>query len=357
LRDDEKNHRKVKTATRAAMRGADLTRRLLAFSRRQMLEPKVVDLRQLVDNLNELVRRTLGEGIDIASEFPETLWPTFVDPSQLETAILNLSINARDAMPTGGSLTIACANLSLGPDQARELGGGVVPGDYVTIKVSDSGHGMTPDVLRQVFEPFFTTKEVGKGSGLGLSMVYGFAEQSGGSVIVESEPHMGTSVTIFLPRAAADTPDAREDTLIHRFMPSGNECILVVDDEDDVRETVIALLHELGYETLEASNGPAALEVISRNPQIKLLLSDIRMPGGLHGPALAKRVRLQRPDIKVMFTSGFAGNDPIKPGDLVTGSEILKKPFKNEELAIKIRLLLDRKNIEERENAESAVGN
>jgi PAS domain S-box-containing protein len=355
LRDDEKLHRKVKTATRAAMRGADLTRRLLAFSRRQMLEPKVVDLHHLVDNLNELVRRTLGEGIDISTDFPDSLWSTFVDPSQLETAILNLSINARDAMPTGGALRIACENVSLGSEQARELGG-LLPGDYVTIKVSDSGHGMTREVLRQVFEPFFTTKEVGKGSGLGLSMVYGFAEQSGGAVTIDSEPYMGTTVSIYLPRAEVEIPDAREETAIHRFMPGGDECILVVDDEDDVRETVISLLHELGYQTLEANNGPNALEVIRQNPQINLLLSDIRMPGGMHGPALAKRVRVQRPDMKVMFTSGYSGSEPFKPGDLVSGSELLKKPYKNEELAMKIRLMLDRNNSDERENAESAVG-
>ena len=356
LRDDEKMHRKVKTATRAAMRGADLTRRLLAFSRRQILEPKVVDLHDLVDNLNELVHRTLGEGIDIATDFPESLWPTMVDPSQLETAILNLAINARDAMPGGGSLRIVCGNHLVDAKESRDIGG-IIPGEYVTVKVSDSGIGMRREVLRQVFEPFFTTKEVGKGSGLGLSMVYGFAEQSGGTVTIESEPHMGTSVTIYLPRAESDEPDLREETLIHKFMPGGNERILVVDDEDDVRETVIALLHELGYETLEASNGPEALAVVRNGAEVDLLLSDVRMPGGLYGPALARQVRLLKPGIKVMFTSGFAENHTIQREEWVSGAEMLTKPYKNEELALRIRQLLDRKSLDVRGKSESAVGN
>lgn len=356
LRDDEKMHRKVKTATRAAMRGADLTRRLLAFSRRQMLEPKVVDLHHLVDNLDELIRRTLGEGIDIATDFPESLWPTMVDPSQLETAILNLSINARDAMPSGGSLRIVCGNVSIDANESRRIGG-IIPGEYVTVRVSDSGTGMSREVLRQVFEPFFTTKDVGKGSGLGLSMVYGFAEQSGGTVTIESEPHMGTSVTIYLPKAESDEPDLREETLIHRFMPGGDERILVVDDEDDVRETVISLLHELGYKTFEASNGPEALAVVREGQQIDLLLSDVRMPGGLYGPALARQVRSLRPEIKVMFTSGFAENHAIQREEWVSGAEMLTKPYKNEELALRIRELLDRKIANVRGKSESAVGN
>jgi len=356
LRSDEKMHRKVKTATRAAMRGADLTRRLLAFSRRQILEPKVVDLHHLVDNLDELVRRTLGEGIDITTDFPESLWPTMVDPSQLETAILNLAINARDAMPSGGSLGIVCGNRLVDAKESREIGG-IVPGEYVTVRVSDSGVGMTREVLRQVFEPFFTTKDVGKGSGLGLSMVYGFAEQSGGTVTIESEPYMGTSVTIYLPKAESEKPDLRDETLIHRFMPGGDECILVVDDEEDVRETVISLLHELGYKTLEASNGPEALEVVRDGPQIDLLLSDVRMPGGLYGPALARQVRSLRPDIKVMFTSGFAESQTIQREEWVSGAEMLKKPYKNEELALKMRQLLDRETVDVRGKSESAVGN
>jgi PAS domain S-box-containing protein len=356
LRDDEKMHRKVKTATRAAMRGADLTRRLLAFSRRQMLEPKVVDLHHLVDNLDELIRRTLGEGIDIASDFPETLWPTMVDPSQLETAILNLAINARDAMPNGGSLRIECGNRVVDAQESRKIGG-IIPGEYVTVRVTDSGTGMSREVLRQVFEPFFTTKDVGKGSGLGLSMVYGFAEQSGGTVTIESEPHMGTSVTIYLPRAESDEPDLREETLVHRFMPGGNERILVVDDEEDVRETVMALLHELGYETLEASNGPDALAVVRDGAEIDLLLSDVRMPGGLYGPALARQVRMLRPDIKVMFTSGFAENNNIQRDKWVSGAEMLTKPYKNEELALRIRQLLDRETVNVRGKSESAFGN
>ena len=355
LRADEKLHRKVKTATRAAMRGADLTRRLLAFSRRQMLEPKVVDLHRLVDNLDELIRRTLGEGIDIISEFPEKLWPTMVDPSQLETAILNLAINARDAMQSGGSLRISVANATMDAARYRDIGG-LVPGDYVAVSVTDTGCGMTHEVVRQVFEPFFTTKEVGKGSGLGLSMVYGFAEQSGGGVTVESELHMGTSVTIYLPKAESIVPDRLEETAVHRFMPGGEELILVVDDEDDVRETVIALLHELGYKTLEAANGPAALEIVKNTDNIDMLLSDVRMPGGLHGPALAKLVRKVRPDIKVMFTSGYAESNTMQSSDMVAGAEMLPKPYRNEELAIKIRLMLDKEVPDDRTKLKSSAG-
>lgn len=355
LRADEKLHRKVKTATRAAMRGADLTRRLLAFSRRQMLEPKVVDLHRLVDNIDELIRRTLGEGIDIISEFPETLWRTMVDPSQLETAILNLAINARDAMQGGGSLRLVAGNASLDAARCRDIGG-LVPGDYVSVTVMDTGCGMTQEVVRQVFEPFFTTKEVGKGSGLGLSMVYGFAEQSGGGVTVESELHMGTSVTIYLPRAESIVPDQLEETAVHRFMPGGDELILVVDDEDDVRETVIALLHELGYKTLEAANGPAALEIVKNSDNIDMLLSDVRMPGGLHGPALAKLVRKVRPDMKVMFTSGYADSNTMQSSDLVAGAEMLPKPYRNEELAIKIRLMLDKEVPDDRTKLKSSAG-
>ena len=354
LRKDEKMHRKVKTATRAAMRGADLTRRLLAFSRRQILEPKVVDLHRLVDNLDELIRRTLGEGIDILSEFPEGLWPTMVDPSQLETAILNLAINARDAMPGGGSLRISVANATMDAARCRDIGG-LVPGDYVAISVTDTGCGMTQEVVRQVFEPFFTTKEVGKGSGLGLSMVYGFAEQSGGSVTIESELHMGTSVTMYLPRAETVAIDQLEETAVHRFMPGGEELILVVDDEDDVRETVIALLHELGYKTLEAANGPSALEIVKNTDNIDMLLSDVRMPGGLHGPALAKLVRKIRPDIKVMFTSGYAEAHTMQGSDMVTGAEMLPKPYKNEELAIKIRMMLDKEAPDDRTKLKSSA--
>lgn len=355
LRSDEKLHRKVKTATRAAMRGADLTRRLLAFSRRQMLEPKVVDLHRLVDNLDELIRRTLGEGIDIITEFPETLWPTMVDPSQMETAILNLAINARDAMVGGGSLRIVAGNAVMDAERCRDIGG-LVPGDYVTVSVMDSGCGMTEEIVRQVFEPFFTTKEVGKGSGLGLSMVYGFAEQSGGGVTVESELNMGTSVTIYLPRAESVVLDQLEETAVHRFMPGGDELILVVDDEDDVRETVIALLHELGYNTLEASNGPSALEIVKNTANIDLLLSDVRMPGGLHGPALAKLVRKIAPKIKVMFTSGYAESNTMHSSDMVVGAEMLPKPYRNEELAIKIRMMLDKEIPDDRTKLKSSAG-
>ena len=355
LRKDERMHKKVKTATRAAMRGADLTRRLLAFSRRQMLEPKVVNLNQLLGNLDELVRRTLGEGVDIETRFQEGSWPTNVDPSQLETAILNLAINARDAMPQGGRISIATGNATLSKAQCQRIGD-LAPGDYATVSVEDTGCGMTAEVLRQVFEPFFTTKDVGKGSGLGLSMVYGFVEQSGGGVHIESEPGLGTTVTLYLPKAQQMDADPVEETAVHRFMPGGREVILVVEDEDDVRETVVNLLGELGYEILEAANGPAALRLVETRPDIDLLFSDIRMPGGLHGPDLARMARDVRPNLKVLFTSGYAEGDVMRRGDAIAGAELIQKPYRNEELAVKLRMLLDKEEDNVPEQSKSSAG-
>jgi len=355
LRRDEKLHKKVKTATRAAMRGADLTRRLLAFSRRQMLEPKVVDLNRLLGNLDELIRRTLGEGVDIETDFPEGVWSTTVDPSQLETAILNLAINARDAMQKDGRISISTGTASLNAAQCKAIGN-LEPGDYSTVVVADSGCGMSPEVLRQVFEPFFTTKDVGKGSGLGLSMVYGFVEQSGGGVKIESEVGKGTVVTLYLPRAERLEADPVEETAIHRFMPGGNELILVAEDEEDVRETVVTLLGELGYEILEAANGPDALRLIQENEHIDLLFSDVRMPGGLQGPDLARMARDIRPRLRVLFTSGYAEGDIMQRGDQIQGAELIQKPYRNEELAVKLRVLLDKDTSHVTEEPKSLAG-
>jgi PAS domain S-box-containing protein len=355
LRRDEKLHKKVKTATRAAMRGADLTRRLLAFSRRQMLEPKVVDLNRLLGNLDELIRRTLGEGVDIETDFSEGVWSTTVDPSQLETAILNLAINARDAMQQEGRISISTGTATLGSAQCKAIGN-LEPGDYSTVTVADSGCGMSPEVLSQVFEPFFTTKDVGKGSGLGLSMVYGFVEQSGGGVKIESQLGQGTVVTLYLPRAHEMEVDPVEETAIHRFMPGGDELILVAEDEEDVRETVVTLLGELGYEILEAANGPDALRHIESRDDIDLLFSDVRMPGGLHGPDLARMARDIRPGLKVLFTSGYAEGDIMQRGDLITGAEMIQKPYRNEELAVKLRALLDKDTSHVTEEPKSLAG-
>ncbi len=340
LRDDKKLHKKVRTATRAAMRGADLTRRLLAFSRRQRLEPKVVDLNGLIAGLDELLRRSLGENVDIVTTFVGDLWPTMIDPGQLENAMVNLAINARDAMTGLGELVISTSNEEVDEAQAARHGD-AVPGDYVMVSVADTGCGIPGEYLDRVFQPFFTTKEVGKGSGLGLSMVYGFVEQSGGFVAIESEVGMGTEIRLYLPRAREESIDPREETAMHRFMPGGEETILVVEDEDDVRETVLALLEELGYRTLEAADGNTALGIVQSGRHIDLLLTDVMMPGGIDGPELAVRTQKLRPELKILFTSGFADGKVMKRIDQVSGSALIAKPYRNEELALRIRQILD----------------
>lgn len=340
LRDDPKLHRKVRTATRAAMRGADLTQRLLAFSRHQRLEPKVVDLNSLISGLDELLRRSLGENVDVATSFSGKLWPTMIDPGQLENAMVNLAINARDAMDDGGELAISTSNEEVDTAFAARYGD-ALPGDYVMVSVADNGSGIPEEYLDRVFQPFFTTKEVGKGSGLGLSMVYGFVEQSGGFVVIDSEVGRGTDIRLYLPRAGEECVEPREETAMHRFMPGGDETVLVVDDEEDVRETVLALMDELGYRTLVAADGVAALAIVESNEQIDLLLTDVMMPGELDGPALAERTLQARPGIKILFTSGFADGKVLQRIDRVSGSALIAKPYRNEELALRIRQTLD----------------
>ncbi len=340
LRDDPKLHRKVRTATRAAMRGADLTQRLLAFSRHQRLEPKVVDLNSLISGLDELLRRSLGENVDIATSFSGRLWPTMIDPGQLENAMVNLAINARDAMDDGGELAISTSNEAVDDAFAARYGD-ACPGDYVMISVADNGSGIAEEYLDRVFQPFFTTKEVGKGSGLGLSMVYGFVEQSGGFVAIDSEVGRGTDIRLYLPRAEEGCVEPREETAMHRFMPGGDETVLVVDDEEDVRETVLALMDELGYRTFSAADGVSALAIVESDERIDLLLTDVMMPGELDGPALAERTQQVRPDMKILFTSGFADGKVLQRIDRISGSALIAKPYRNEELALRIRQTLD----------------
>jgi CheY-like chemotaxis protein len=353
LRDDPKLHRKVRTATRAAMRGADLTQRLLAFSRHQRLEPKVVDLNGLIAGLDELVRRSLGENVDVATSFSGKLWPTLIDPGQLENAMVNLAINARDAMEGCGELAISTCNEKVDAEFASRFSGAVA-GDYVVVSVADNGSGIPEEYLDRVFQPFFTTKEVGKGSGLGLSMVYGFVEQSGGFVAIDSEVGRGTDIRLYLPRAAEESVEPREETAMHRFMPGGDETVLVVDDEDDVRETVLALMDELGYRSLAAADGAAALAIVASDEPIDLLLTDVMMPGELDGPALAERTREVRPGMKILFTSGFADGKVLKRIDRITGSALIAKPYRNEELALRIRQTLDEDGANESQSQSTA---
>lgn len=340
LGDQPQQVRKVSTAMRAAMRGADLTRRLLAFARRQILEPEVVDLNRHLKGLDELLHRTLGDSIEVRLEPMDDLWLTRVDPGQIESAILNLAINARDAMPNGGTLTIATHNRVIDAQFCTEHPG-LEPGHFVCVSVSDTGIGISTEMLKNVFEPFFTTKEHGKGTGLGLSMVLGFAKQSGGTATIESQVGKGTTVNLLLPRCT-DALSRRDDTGMYRLMPGGRETILVVEDDADLRETSSATLHSLGYNIIQARNPEHALEILSRGDNVDLLFTDIMMPGGMLGPTLAQRARELRPSINVLFTTGYANNHVLATGASVSNSDVLPKPFRTEDLAQRVRHLLDR---------------
>ena len=290
--------------------------------------------------MDQLLRRALGEAIDIETVLAGGLWPTRVDPSQLENVLLNLAINARDAMPDGGKLTIETANTRL-DDRYAAQHAEVTAGQYVMLAATDTGTGVPPDVLERVFDPFFTTKEVGKGSGLGLSMVYGFVKQSGGHVKMYSEEGHGTTVRIYLPKSDVSEEDVLETAPTLEEYPGGNETILVVEDDADVRATAVALLQDLGYRALEAENGPAALAMLDQIQDIDLLFTDIVMPGGMSGTELAAKVQDRIPNIKVLFTSGYAENAIVHRGILNEGTEWLGKPYQNEELARTVRQILD----------------
>lgn len=338
--DDPSIARKVHTAMRAAARGADLTKRLLAFARRQILDPTVVDLNKQLSGLTDLMQRSLGDSIEVRMVQSPDLWHTRVDAGQFENAILNLAINARDAMPQGGRLTVRTQNMVIDSVFCAEHPQ-VEPGDYVSVSVTDSGCGIEPEVLRRVFEPFFTTKESGKGSGLGLAMVHSFAEQSGGIATIESKQGRGTTVQILLPRSQ-EAQVEREDTIVSKVAPGGSETILVVEDDADLRETVVTALSQLGYRALQAPNAAAAIRLLSGPEKIDLLFTDVMMPGGMLGPALAKRAREMRPDIEVLFTTGYAETTVLASTAGLSSSDVIYKPYRNEDLAMRIRYVLDR---------------
>ena len=327
-------------ALKAALRGADLTRQLLVFSRRQTLQPTSFDLNERVAATVELLKRTIGGAIDIKFLPARDLWPVVADPTQLEAALTNLSINARDAMPKGGSLIIETANKSLGKQYQVE-NPDVAPGDYVMLVVSDTGTGMPREILDRVFEPFFTTKDEGKGTGLGLSMVYGFVKQSHGHVKIYSEPGHGTAVRLYLPRSqdAALSSAAEQPLLADTSMSAAT--ILVVEDNPDVRAVAVRQLTELGYKVVEAPSGKAALDILKEDDhQIDLLFTDVVMPGGMTGDILASEARMTRPDLKVLFTSGFPQATAMHNGgqtlEVVQGS-MLSKPYRKYELARRVR--------------------
>lgn len=330
--------RLAKMSLDAAERGADLTNRLLAFSRKQALEPRVLDVAQLIQRMDGLLRRTLPANIDIEIVRSGGLWAIEADAAQLESALLNLALNARDAMPEGGKLTIEAANAVLDDAYvATELD--VRAGQYVVIVVTDTGHGMSREVMARVFEPFFTTKVAGKGSGLGLSMVFGFIKQSGGHIRIYSELGEGTALKIYLPRSYTKHNNGLTDFVARRVY-GGTETILVVEDDSAVREHVAAQVRSLGYYVLEASTGTDALETLSRSP-IDLLFTDVVMPGGMGGRELAEAAIKLHPKLKILFTSGYTENSIVHNGRLDLGVKLLSKPYRREQLAAKIREVLD----------------
>ena len=331
--------RLAKMSLSAAERGAELTKRLLAFSRKQALKPQVLNAAQLIQNMEDILRRTLPKNINIEFVRSGGLWMVEVDAAQLESALLNLAVNARDAMLQGGFLTIEVANVMLDDDYvAAETD--VPAGQYVMISVTDTGHGITHENISRVFEPFFTTKEMGKGSGLGLSMVFGFVKQSKGHIRVYSEPDQGTSIKMYFPR----TRTAEQHIVTSRAkskLTGGAETILVVEDDSAVREHVVAQLRALGYHVLEASAGAEAIEILKQTSSIDLLFTDVVMPGGMGGEELADLARQLRPSLKVLYTSGYTENSIVHHGKLDPGVKLLNKPYRREQLAVKVRELLE----------------
>jgi PAS domain S-box-containing protein len=325
----------AKMIDEAAMRGADLTRQLLAFARRQPLDPRETDVNKLVIETARLLKPTLGEHIEIDSMLEDDAWSALVDPSQLSAAIVNLAVNARDAMPNGGKLTLETGNVML--DEAYAAGNSeVTPGAYVMIAVSDTGKGIPKDIRDRVFEPFFTTKEVGRGTGLGLSMVYGFAKQTGGHIKIYSEEGIGTAIKLYLPRSMGQAVRTAEPAPAP-LTPRGNETILVVEDDALVRGYVIAQLETLGYTTLAAADGTAALALVDKDVAFDLLFTDVIMPGGMNGRQLADAIRKRRPSLNVLYTSGYTENAIVHHGRLDPGVTLLNKPYRKTDLARKIR--------------------
>ncbi len=326
----------------AAKRAAALTHRLLAFSRRQTLDPRPTDVNRLVSGLEDLVHRTVGPEITVEVVSSVGLWPTLVDPNQLENAILNLGINARDAMPGGGRLTIETANRWIDARIGKERD--LDPGQYVSLCVSDTGTGMTPEVISKAFDPFFTTKPLGLGTGLGLSMIYGFARQSGGQVRIYSEVDEGSNICIYLPRHLGPADEVEDQAELSEAPRAiAGETVLVVDDEPTVRMLVTEVLEELGYAAIEAADGAAGLKLLRSDVRIDLLVSDVGLPGGMNGRQMADAARVHRPDLKILFITGYAENAVVGNGHLDPGMHVMTKPFAMEALAGRIKELITAK--------------
>jgi PAS domain S-box-containing protein len=333
--------RYLEAARSSAQRAATLTHRLLAFSRRQTLDPKPTDVAKLVASMEDLIRRSVGPAIQVEAAIPMDLWTTLCDPNQLENALLNLALNSRDAMPGGGRLTIEAVNKSLGDPGAARLRG-LDPGEYVMVSVTDTGTGMPPEVAERAFEPFYTTKPLGQGTGLGLSMVYGFAQQSGGRVRIASQVGRGTGVHIYLPRYVGEVPaDVNTETPAEALGARTGEVVLVVDDEPVIRMLVTEVLEELGYAAIEAADGPEGLRVLQSNRRVDLLVTDVGLPGGMNGRQLADAARQQRPGLKVLFITGYAENAVIGKTILEPGMQVVTKPFAMQALATHIRDMIE----------------
>ncbi|MEX0617892.1 MAG: PAS domain S-box protein [Pseudohongiellaceae bacterium] len=341
---DEKGLTRVQTAKKAALRGAELTKRMLAIARRQPLQPRPTAVNEVIEELVEILPRTLGPDITIERRLGSDLPPVLVDHSGFENVFINLAINARDAMPEGGKLMLETRQQTLGEQDSSVRQGEIAPGSYVHITVTDTGCGMTSKVLSHAFEPFFTTKVRGKGTGLGLAMIYGFVKQSNGHIRIYSEPGEGTSINIYLPtvfRAAPPYESGLRETLTS-LQANSDEKILVVDDEVALLEVAVAYLEELGYQVFPATDGHNALDTLSRHPDIDLLLTDVVMPGGMNGVALAAETRKRNPDIHILYTSGFPSSALADKSALAIDAPVLTKPYNLDDLAKHIRVALDK---------------
>ena len=336
LGDDAQSRRRLENAIHASDRAAELTRQLLAFARRQPLQAQPIDLARMIGDMTEILRRTLGGTAEVETEIAPHLWPALADPSQMESAILNLAINARDAMPDGGRLTIAAANQP--HDGDHPAADGPPAGDYVKVTVTDTGKGMTAQVRERAFEPFFSTKGEGKGSGLGLSMVYGFVRQSGGFMRLESEPGKGTAVTLLLPRASRDAEEPPPAAPVPAAVTGAT--ILVVEDDDAVRLTAVTLLTALGYECLEAADAAAAVEVVRGGAAVDLIFSDVVMPGTLRAQEMAEAIAALRPDLPILFASGYPREELGAGGQLAPEVNLILKPYARDDLATRVAQLL-----------------
>ena len=326
-------------AQTAARRAAALTQRLLAFSRRQTLDPKPINANRLIGGMEDLIRRTVGPAIEVEVVGAGSLWTTRVDPSQLESALLNLCINARDAMPEGGRITIETANKWLDERAARKQD--LSPGQYVSLCVTDTGTGMTPDIIAQAFDPFFTTKPLGQGTGLGLSMIHGFVRQSGGQVRIYSEVGKGTTMCLYLPRFEGSAEEVDAPGALPAGELSHGETVLVIDDEEAVRMLMVEVLEEAGYNILEAADGPSGLKILRSDVRIDLLVTDVGLPGGMNGRQVADAARAVRSNLKVLFVTGFAENAAIGNGLLDSGMQVITKPFEMAALGSKVREMID----------------